>query len=186
MADESRLFVSNRNDWRAWLEANHASAPEIWLIYPRKASGQPRIPYNDAVEEALCFGWIDSITRGIDDQRYSQRFTPRRSGSPLSQTNLERLRRLIERGAVLPNIVESVAGEIEAEFEWPQEIVSALKADEQAWANFQTYSEAYQRIRVAYVESRRNKPEEFAKRLANLVTKTAAGKQFGFGIEAYY
>jgi len=67
------LYVKDRSRWRAWLEKNHRSAPEIWLIYYKKASGRPRIPYNDAVDEALCFGWIDSIVKPIDEKRYTQR-----------------------------------------------------------------------------------------------------------------
>ena len=71
---------------------------EIWLIYYKKGSGKPRIPYNDAVEEALCYGWIDSIVKGIDDKKYTQRFTPRKPKSNLSAMNRERVHRLLEQG----------------------------------------------------------------------------------------
>jgi uncharacterized protein YdeI (YjbR/CyaY-like superfamily) len=85
------LYVSNRKAWRAWLRRNHAREKEIWLIYDKKHSSKPRIPYNDAVEEALCYGWIDSTIKRIDHNRMAQRFSPRRAKSVLSETNKERV-----------------------------------------------------------------------------------------------
>ena len=102
------LYVSDREEWRKWLEENYKTATEIWLIYYRKHTGVPRVPYNDAVEEALCFGWIDSTAKKIDQDRYAQRFTPRNSRSTYSQTNKERLRRLIEKGKVVPDVLATV------------------------------------------------------------------------------
>ena len=90
------LYVKNRREWRAWLAAHHRTAPEIWLIYYKKDTGKPRIPYNHAVEEALCHGWIDSITKPVDGSRWAQRFSPRRSTSRLSDMTRERVRRLIK------------------------------------------------------------------------------------------
>src|SRR2546425_13099589 len=87
-------YTKNRRGWRAWLAKHHRTAPEIWLIYYKKDSGKPRIPYNDAVEEALCYGWIDSILKPVDADRYAQRFSPRRPRSRLSEMNRERVRRL--------------------------------------------------------------------------------------------
>ena len=81
------LYVTNRDDWRAWLEKNSHSEKEVWLVYYRKEAEKPRIPYNDAVEEALCFGWIDSINKKLDEERNVQRFSPRRPKSEYSQTN---------------------------------------------------------------------------------------------------
>lgn len=180
------LYLVNREEWRGWLEQNHDSAAEIWLVYPRKNSGLPRIPYNDAVEVALCFGWIDSITKGIDDARYCQRFTPRRSGSEYSQTNKERLRRLIQKGEVMESVLNSIGDLLEEPFQFPADIEAPLRASARAWHNFQRYSESYQRIRIAYVDSARKRPAEFEKRLRNLIKKTEQDKQFGYGIEAYY
>src|SRR5437867_3892694 len=85
-----------RKQWRSWLARNHRSASEIWLIYYKKDSGKPRIPYNAAVEEALCYGWIDSTVKRIDNERIAQRFSPRRKNSGLSEMNKERVRRLIK------------------------------------------------------------------------------------------
>ncbi len=186
MESGDRLYVVNRADWRQWLEENYKTAVEIWLVYPRKHTGEPRIPYNDAVEEALCFGWIDSITKTIDADRYSQRFTPRKARSSYSQTNRERLRRLIKQDKVLPEVMAALGNLLEEPFIFPADIKAALQANAQTWDNFQRYSGAYQRIRVAYVETARKRPEEFRKRLNNLLSKTEQNKQFGFGIESYF
>jgi uncharacterized protein YdeI (YjbR/CyaY-like superfamily) len=180
------LYVTERPAWRAWLAAHSRNEPEIWLIYYRKDTGQPRIAYNDAVEEALCFGWIDSIVKKLDESRTVQRFSPRKAGSSYSQTNKERLRRLAGQGQVMPEVLADLGDLLEREYVYPADIMAALQADEEAWRYFQGYSGAYRRIRVAYVDGARQRPGEFEKRLANLIKQTAAGKQFGFGIESYY
>ena len=90
------LYVTNRTQWRNWLSKNYKNKNEIWLIYYNKASGKQRIPYNDAVEEALCYGWIDSIIKNMDEERFVQRFSPRRPTSVLSEMNRERIHRLIK------------------------------------------------------------------------------------------
>jgi uncharacterized protein YdeI (YjbR/CyaY-like superfamily) len=155
-------------------------------VYYRRQTGKPRIPYNDAVEEALCFGWIDSITKGLDQERYAQRFTPRRSKSAFSQTNKERLKRLIKQGKVMPEVLNSLGDTDLEEFEYPADIMAAIRENDQAWRNFQRYSGSYQRIRIAYVDGSRNRPGEYEKRLEHLITMTEQDKQFGFGIKDYY
>ena len=102
------LYVTKRADWRKWLEKNHASEKEIWLVYYRKDSGKPRISYDDALEEALAFGWIDSIQKGIDDERFAQRFSPRVKGSKWSEANKERARRLLKEGRMTPAGMASI------------------------------------------------------------------------------
>ena len=186
MTEPNHLYVADRQSWRNWLTENYQTAVEIWLIYPRKHSSLPRIPYNDAVEEALCFGWIDSITKTVDEDRYSQRFTPRKPRSNYSQTNRERLRHLIAQNKVMPEIMSQVEAVLAEPFVFPEDIKAALQANEQAWQNFNSYSGSYQRIRVAYVDTARKRPEEFKKRLNNLIKKCEQNKQFGFGIESYY
>src|SRR5688572_6770115 len=95
------LYVKTARDWRSWLIKHHRSDKEIWLVYPRKATGKPRIPYNDAVEEALCFGWIDSIVKSLDRERTVQRFSPRKPNTKYSQANKERLKNLVKEGKVI-------------------------------------------------------------------------------------
>ncbi len=182
------LDVPDRDGWRAWLAAHHATADEIWLVGHKVHTGRPSVPYNDAVEEALCFGWIDSVRKTVDGVRYAHRYTPRKPRSGFSQTNKERLARLIAAERVHPTVLAGLdrAAIDPTAFAMPADIVAALKADPTAWAFFQTTSPAYQRIRVAYVDHARKRGDAFDKRLANLVAKCAAGKQFGYGIEAYY
>lgn len=180
------LYVTNRNDWRDWLHAHYQSEREIWLVYYRKQTGKPRIPYNEAVEEALCFGWIDSIIRNIDQERYAQRFTPRKPQSQYSQTNKERLKKLIAQGKVMPEVLTGLKGIDLEDFKYPQDIMGAIRENEQAWENFQRYSGSYQRIRIAYIDGARNRPGEFEKRLKHFIKMTEKNKQFGFGIEDYY
>ena len=180
------LYAADRDAWRAWLAENYRTEKEIWLVYPRKHTGRPRIPYADAVEEALCFGWIDSTQKTLDDDHTAQRYTPRRPGVAYSQTNQERLRRMIAQGKVLPEVRESLGDLLDRPFQVPPDILAALQADEQAWAHLQRWPEAYLRIRVAFVDYARDDPEEFRKRLRNLIAKSRQGKQYGFGIEAFY
>jgi uncharacterized protein YdeI (YjbR/CyaY-like superfamily) len=180
------LYVTHRKDWREWLRKHYKTEPEIWLVTYRKETGKPRIPYNDAVEEALCFGWIDSIVKKVDADRTAQRFSPRRPGSSYSQTNKERLRRLVERGKVAKDVLPTLADVLAEDFEFPPDILRALKANRQAWKNFQKYSGPYQRIRVAYVDSARKRPDEFKKRLKHFLEMTEQDKQFGYGIEGYF
>jgi uncharacterized protein YdeI (YjbR/CyaY-like superfamily) len=180
------LQPADRDEWRAWLAENHRTEKEVWLVYPRKHSGRPRIPYADAVEEALCFGWIDSTQKTLDEDHTAQRYTPRRPGVAYSQTNQERLRKMIAQGKVLPEVLESIGDLLDRPFHLPPDIQQALQANEPAWSNLQRWPEAYLRIRVAYVDDARDDPDTFGKRLQNLVDKSRQGKQFGFGIEAFY
>jgi len=181
------LYVRDRTDWRKWLEANFNTEKEIWLIYPTKGSGKPRIQYNDAVEEALSFGWIDSTVKRIDENSSAQRFSPRNPDSEYSQANKERLKWLVKEGRIHPSIQESVEKALKPEFVFPSDILRAIKENEKAWHNFQDFSSAYQRIRIAYIDGARNRPDEFKKRLNNFIKKTEQNKMIGFGgIEKYY
>lgn len=180
------LYVTDRDDWRTWLAIHYQSESEIWLVYYRKEAGKARIPYNQAVEEALCFGWIDSIQKNIDHERFAQRFTPRKPKSKISQTNKERLKRLIEAGKVMPDVLASLENAGLDEFEYPADIMAAIQENEIAWQNFQRYSGSYQRIRIAYIDGARNRPGEYEKRLKHLIKMTEQDRQFGFGIEEYY
>lgn len=92
------LRVSSRAQWRAWLRRHHADRKEIWLVYYKKGSGKTGIGYDDSVEEALCFGWVDGQTKGLDAISYAGRFTPRRPGSNWSASNRERVARLLRQG----------------------------------------------------------------------------------------
>jgi uncharacterized protein YdeI (YjbR/CyaY-like superfamily) len=92
------LYVTTREDFRAWLEANHGKKREIWLVNYKKATGKPSLPYAEAVEEAICFGWIDGFEKSMDAERYATRFSPRRPKSNWTEGNRERARRMIAEG----------------------------------------------------------------------------------------
>lgn len=92
------LTTKDRRSWRAWLAKNHAKRKEIWFVFYKKHTGKPTVSYEDAVQEALCFGWIDSTVRKFDDERYIQLFTPRKKGSNWSDLNKRRVKKLIAEG----------------------------------------------------------------------------------------
>lgn len=91
-------YAATGEDWRAWLQANHASAADVWLIFYKKHTGKPSVSLKEAIEEALCFGWIDSVMKSLDDERYMLRFTPRKPKSNWSEYNKQRVRELIAAG----------------------------------------------------------------------------------------
>ncbi len=102
MSAEEPLDLPDRAAWRDWLEANHDSASEIWLVHQKKASTRQGLRYDDGVEEAVCFGWIDSRMRRIDDETFMQRYSPRKPGSAWSRSNVDRVERLIAEGRMTP------------------------------------------------------------------------------------
>jgi uncharacterized protein YdeI (YjbR/CyaY-like superfamily) len=171
-------YAKTRKQWRAWLSKNAAKEREVWLVYYTKASGKPFVAYNDAVEEALCFGWIDSILKKHGPDSRAQRFSPRRPGSKLSELNKERVRRLIERGLMTPAGL-ATAGDVSAPFVVPPDILRALKKDKETWANFQTFPESYKRIRIGWIDNSRNNTDVFERRLNYFLKMTKQNKRFG-------
>ena len=99
----------NRQDWRNWLRKHHADKAEVWVVFFKKTASRTNLSYNDAVEEALCFGWIDGMKRSIDEERYMHRFSPRKPGSKWSPSNLERVRRMIDAGLITKAGEQSIA-----------------------------------------------------------------------------
>ena len=182
------VYTSDRAEWRAYLAEHFESSSEIWFVFPMKASGEKSLSYNDAVEEALCFGWIDSTVKHIDETHRAQRFTPRKKGSPYSRPNIERLIWLDSRGLIHPRVRESILPVIRAPFVFPPDIIETLREDAAVWENYRTFSESYRRIRIAYIEAARNRPGEFRKRLNSFMEKTRQGKLImGYGgVEKYY
>lgn len=179
------LYAKNRKEWRAWLARHHATAKEIWLLYYKQHTGKVRIPYNDAVEEALCYGWIDSTVKTIDANRFAQRFSPRRPTSNLSETNRERIRRLIAQKRVTAAGLAAIrhafpsASPAHRTFIIAPDILQVLKADARTWKNFQAFPASYKGIRVGWVEGARKRPTEFVKRLRYFVKMTAKNRRFG-------
>lgn len=183
----TKYFV-DREEWREWLEAHFETEEDIWLKYPLKKTGKKRILYNDAVEEALCFGWIDSTVKALNDEASIQRFCRRRKKSTFSQPNIERLKWLAENNLIHHSIKEDVLNTIRQAFVFPEDILKRLKSDKEVWANYCSFSDSYKRIRIAYINDARKRPDEFEKRLNNFIDKTKKNKRIkGFGgIEKYY
>ncbi len=181
-------YFENRAEWRRWLAENFETAQGIWFVFPNKSSGKTAIVYNDAVEEALCFGWIDSTVKAHDKDHKIQRFTPRRRGSGYSQSNKERLRWLLDNKMIHPKVESDVRNVLSTPFEFPTDIIDRLKADRAVWENYETFSDSYKRIRIAYIEAARVSAAEFEKRLKNFIDKTRENKKVaGYGgIEKYY
>ena len=185
------LYITNRKQWRLWLSKHHKTANDIWLIYYKKQSGKRRIPYNAAVEEALCYGWIDSLTKPRDEKSWVQRFSPRKNKSALSEMNKERVRRLIKAGKMTRFGLASIHHHIEKrspkssqsaelkKFVLPKDILEMLKVDDVVWKNFLKFSDSYKRIRIGWIDGARKRPEIFAQRLRYFMKMTGKNKKFG-------
>jgi len=178
------LYVTKRKQWRSWLAKNHNKEKEIWLIFYKKSSGKPRIPYNDAVEEALCYGWIDSIVKGIDEEKFVQRFTPRRPKSKLSEMNKERIRQLIKQNKMTTVGLAAVKHVFDDSSENTKlilapDILKALKQNKETWENFQKFPESYKRIRIGWIEGARTRPKLSNQRLRYFLKMTAKNKKYG-------
>lgn len=188
MEEKNTVFCVDRSEWRAWLSEHFKTEKEVWFVFPSAGSGEKGVSYNDAVEEALCFGWIDGKAGTLDGTHQLRRFTPRRKGSSYSQPNIERLKHLDSLGAIHPEIRPLVKNVIEAPFVFPDDIIEMIKADGVAWQNYQAFSEPYKRIRIAYIDAARKRPQEFQKRLENFIEKTRANKLItGYGgVDKYY
>lgn len=186
--DQTILFCRDRKEWRDWLSQHFESEREVWFVFPTLASGESGVSYNDAVEEALCFGWIDGRAGTLDATHGLRRFTPRRKGSPYSQPNIERLLFLDREGMIHPKVKPTVEALLQTPFVFPKDILEEIEKDPIVRENYQNFPEPYKRIRVAYIDAARKRPEEFQKRLANFILKTRENKRIvGYGgIERYY
>ena len=181
MSEEKGICIPDcrsRSKWREWLYANSGKCSECWLDVKR---GRPQeddtFYYLDAVEEALCFGWIDSTVRIIDGVRM-QRFSPRRRGSPWSELNLERVRRL-EKLGLMTDAGRRVLPDIDAPFSIDTEIEKALR-NARCWTAFRRFPSLYQRIRAYNVVFyRKRNPVLYHKALSHLIEETKKGRMYG-------
>ena len=127
MTTDKILNIKTRTEWRNWLQQNFNIEKEVWLVNAKKSSGEQRIEYNDAVEEALCFGWIDSTNKTLDKDHTIQRYTPRQTRSSYSQPNKERLKRLAEKNLIHHSILKTVHEIISEEFIFPSDIMDEIR-----------------------------------------------------------
>ncbi len=178
-------FFATAADFRAWLEANHATAGELLVGYYKVGSGRPSINWPESVDQALCFGWIDGIRRRIDDESYSIRFTPRRPGSHWSLVNVRRALELSEQGLMTPaGLAAFEARDAARDEQYSYERRSAafdaayeaeFQADAAAWAYWQAQPAHYRRGATHWVTSAKRE-ETRRKRLATLIEDSAAGR----------
>lgn len=187
MEIKNTLYVTNRNDWRKWLAKNHLKQKEVWLIYYRKETKKPRISYDDAVLEALRYGWIDSIIKKIDGETFAQRFCARKPKSGLSQMNKERIYELMKEnkmtkwGLKYISHIFNPKTDTPRNFVIPADILKALRANKDAWNNFQKMPPSYQRIRIAYIEGRkRHGMDMYKKALTHFIKMTEQNRRIGF------
>jgi uncharacterized protein YdeI (YjbR/CyaY-like superfamily) len=174
---QNSIHAKNREEWRAWLEANHASQTEAILAFAKKGSGIESVSYEEAVEEALCFGWIDTTLMPGDEQVYYQRFTPRRKRSQWSEINKRRAARMYHQGKMTPAGLAKVDFPIESIDpdsplppvpELPEHIVRFLQDHPPAWDNLQAMTPFNRQIYFNFLSSAK-KPETLAKRLERAV-----------------
>ena len=187
MEIKKTLYVTRRKDWRKWLAKNHKKEKEVWLIYYRKGTGKLRIPYDDAVLEALSYGWIDSIVKKIDEESFAQRFSPRRPTSILSQMNKERIRELMKEKKMTKAGVKALAHIFNPKTDKtekltiPPDILKALKTNKQAWKYFKKMPLPYKRIRISYIKDRKILGlDVYKKSLVHFIKMTAQNKRIGF------
>lgn len=180
-----RLQPTSRQEWRDWLAANHATSPGIWFVYYKQSSGKQQVSYDDAVEEALCFGWIDSLTRTLDDERYIQLFTPRKPKSIWSKPNKERVARLLEQGLMAePGLVKIEAAKRDGSWNAyddidamiiPDDLAQAFAANPTAEAYFQTLSNSAKKGILWHIASAK-RPETRAKRIEQIINAAAENR----------
>lgn len=180
------LYVTNPKDWRKWLKEHYKTEKEIWLVYYKKGTGKPRIQYNEAVEEALCFGWIDSIIQKVDEEKYVRKFNPRRMGSQWSETNKRRVARVIREGRMTEAGMAKITfdpdqvdvGKPESKrppVEMPERVEQALRSRPGLWEAFQNVPPSLKRNYILWLSDAK-KPETFEKRLKRLGEEVMSGK----------
>ena len=182
------LDVRTGHAWRDWLEKHHDTEPEIWLVLYKRHTGTESISFGDAVDEALCFGWIDSLVRRLDDDRYARKFTPRKLDSRWSTINRRRYAelkaqgRLAAPGLARPPTDKSGDAPRPSLSSIPAYIEKGLKANAQAWEFFQKLAPSYRRLYLAWIDSAK-RDETKQKRLREALGLLAAGKKRGLGLK---
>ena len=181
-----------RGDWRKWLEKNHSTSPGVWMIYYKKETGKRKFNMADAVEEALCFGWIDSIAQKLDDERTMQKFTPRKSKSIWSKINKQRIEKLIEQ-KLMTTAGMSKIEEAKKNGSWdtlnnsdlhaennslPDELRKAFGKSKKALENFQAFPPGYRKRFLFWIDSAKT-PETKAARIKQTLLMAAANKKPG-------
>jgi uncharacterized protein YdeI (YjbR/CyaY-like superfamily) len=184
-----QVYVKTRQEWRAWLRQHHAKSSGIWLVFYKKHTGKSGLTYEAAVEEALCFGWIDSIIKKIDADRYVRKLTPRKADSSWSESNRRRVARLEERGLMTAAGKSKVTeakrsgrwhGSVppSAVFSIPPELADALAKNKKAGAFFDQLAPSYQKQYCAWISTAK-RPETRERRLRTSLSLLEQGEKLG-------
>ena len=181
-----RYYARDRKEWRKWLKKNYATSQGIWLIYYKKCADKTCVSYDEAVEEALSFGWIDSKVNKLDDERYMQVFTPRKPKSIWSKLNKQRVKKLIEQGLMTSAGLEKIEAAKE-DGSWyflddinnlviPEDLGDALNGNPPAKANFEVFSDSIKKQILFWIKSAK-RPETRIKRIEKVVISAAENKR---------
>ncbi len=184
------IEAKTRSEWRAWLAAYHNSEPEAWLVYYRAGSGKEGADYESSVEEALCFGWVDSIIRKIDEQSYARKFTPRKPESKWSPTNIARAEKCIREGRMTEyglTLVESAKhsgawdnpiSKSVFDLTMPSEFEAALAANPTARQNYENLYRSHREQYLLWIVTAK-RPETRGKRITESIQMLSEGKKLG-------
>ena len=186
--DHERVEAETREEWRRWLAANHASSPGAWLVSWKPATGRPAVGYDAAVEEALCFGWIDSLAKTVDEERSRQLFSPRRPGSRWSRSNRERVERLLAAGVMEAAGLAAVA-RAKANGAWtaledvenlvvPDDLAAAFAAHPGSSEHWESFPVSVRRGLLQWILDAK-RPETRARRIAETAAEAGAGRRAG-------
>jgi uncharacterized protein YdeI (YjbR/CyaY-like superfamily) len=180
-----KTFVAaTRDQWRDWLEAHHGSETEVWLVFYKRQTARASVSYDHAVEEALCFGWIDSIVKRVDEVRYLRKFTPRKPGSMWSASNRRRYaelkaqERLAPAGLRRSPTARNYDKQPPPPKAVPRYIQQGLRADRAAWNTFERLAPSYRRAYIGWIDCAKRE-ETRARRLREVVGLLRAGKKLG-------
>lgn len=182
------IYFASPDELRDWFDAHHDTADELWIGYHRKATGRPTVSWPQAVDEALCVGWIDGVRYRIDEERHAQRFTPRRKGSIWSAINTRRADELIAEGRMRPagkRAFEARSPEKTAIYSYERETAAFSKeqqarfeAEEAAWAFFQAQAPSYRRSITHWVSSAK-RDETRERRFEKVLEESRGGRRIG-------
>jgi uncharacterized protein YdeI (YjbR/CyaY-like superfamily) len=188
--DESHpLHFKDRGHWREWLEDHYATEKEVWLVHYKKHTKTPCVSLEEAVEEALCFGWIDSKVKSVSEEHYIHKYSPRSEHSVWSKVNKDRAKRLIKEGRMTPSGMRLVmfakkngkwsgAYTSKKKLRLPNDLKEALKKNHAAWKNFQAFANTYQNMYIGWVEGAK-RAETRKRRIDNVVKRSKKNLRFG-------
>ena len=186
---KNAILFKKKEEWRKWLEKNHLKLTEIWLIHYKKACNKISISHNDAVEEALCFGWIDSTLKKIDEEKYILRYTPRKNKSFWSKINKEKAEKMISQGKMTQAGLEKInlakknglwkkAYTNKVRDKLPYDLEESLQSDKIAWKNFQNFANSYRNMYIGWINNAKT-DETRIKRINEVVKRSRENKKPG-------